>query len=51
MLDEERISLVAGTAEKEITPISDVRASAWYRTQMINHLTQKLLRDVSRRDD
>lgn len=51
LLDEERISLVAGTAEKEIAPISDVRASAWYRTQMIHHLTRKLLRDVSPRDD
>lgn len=47
LLDDQRIGLVADTAEKEIAPISDVRASAWYRTRMINHLTRKLLRDVS----
>ena len=50
-LDDERIALAARAAEQEITPISDVRASAWYRRELIHDLTQRLLRDVRRRDD
>ncbi|MHC4447193.1 MAG: FAD binding domain-containing protein [Planctomycetota bacterium] len=50
-LDDERIALAARAAEQEVTPISDVRASAWYRRELIHDLTQRLLRDVSRRDD
>jgi CO/xanthine dehydrogenase FAD-binding subunit len=50
-LDEEHILASARAAEQEIAPISDVRASAWYRRQIIRDLTRKLLRDVSRRDD
>jgi xanthine dehydrogenase FAD-binding subunit len=39
------------TAEQEIAPITDVRASAWYRTRLVSDLTRKLLRDVNRTRD
>jgi CO/xanthine dehydrogenase FAD-binding subunit len=51
VLDEEHIAAIARTAGEEISPISDVRASAWYRTRMIDDMTRKLLHDVSRPED
>ncbi|MHC4786428.1 MAG: FAD binding domain-containing protein [Planctomycetota bacterium] len=51
VLDDSRIADIARTAEQEIAPISDVRASAWYRTRLIHDLTRKLLRNVSRTQD
>jgi CO/xanthine dehydrogenase FAD-binding subunit len=48
VLDETRIADAARAAEQEIAPISDVRASAWYRTRLIHDLTRKLLHDVNR---
>ncbi len=47
-LDERRIEEIAHVAENEISPISDVRASAWYRKRLIYELTQRLLHDVNR---
>ncbi|MHC4767901.1 MAG: FAD binding domain-containing protein [Planctomycetota bacterium] len=51
VLDDENIDEIARTAQEEISPISDVRASAWYRTRMIHDMTRRLLQNVSRRDD
>jgi CO/xanthine dehydrogenase FAD-binding subunit len=50
-LDDEHIDEIAEATEAEISPISDVRASAWYRTRMIQDMTRRLLQNVSRRDD
>ena len=51
VLDDQHIAEIAGTALQEISPISDVRASAWYRTRVIHDMMRRLLHDVSRRDD
>ncbi len=48
ILDARRIEEIAHVAENEISPISDVRASAWYRKRLICELTQRLLHDVNR---
>lgn len=45
-LDDDRIDAIARDTRAEIAPISDVRASAWYRTRMIETMTRRLLRDV-----
>ncbi|MHC4101616.1 MAG: FAD binding domain-containing protein [Planctomycetota bacterium] len=50
VLDDEHIAEIARATEQEISPISDVRSSAWYRTRMIHDMTRRLLQDVSRRD-
>lgn len=47
-LDDRRIEDIAHVAEREISPISDVRASAWYRKRLIYELIQRLLHDVNR---
>ncbi len=47
-LDDRRIEEIAHVAENEISPISDVRASAWYRKRLICELTQRILHDVNR---
>ncbi len=47
-LDDRRIEEIAHVAEQEVSPISDVRASAWYRKRLICELTQRLLHDVNR---
>jgi CO/xanthine dehydrogenase FAD-binding subunit len=47
ILDDATLRKAARQAEDEIEPISDVRASAWYRKQLIHTLTRRLLRDVS----
>jgi CO/xanthine dehydrogenase FAD-binding subunit len=46
-LDEERAADVGRIAQEEISPISDVRGSAWYRREITGTLTQRLLRDVT----
>jgi CO/xanthine dehydrogenase FAD-binding subunit len=51
VLDESHIAAAAGAALEEISPISDVRASAWYRTRLIDDMTRKLLHDVGRARD
>jgi CO/xanthine dehydrogenase FAD-binding subunit len=40
------ISAAAEQAAAEVSPISDVRASAWYRQEMIRVLMGRVLRDV-----
>lgn len=37
---------IARIAESEVSPISDVRASAWYRKELIRTLTERLHHDV-----
>lgn len=46
-LDEAAIGTAAQRAAEEISPISDVRASAWYRRELIRTLTGRLLRYVT----
>jgi CO/xanthine dehydrogenase FAD-binding subunit len=46
-LDEERMSAIGHLAQEEISPISDVRASAWYRRELIGTLTRRVLQDVT----
>ena len=46
VFDEATVSAAAAAAASEISPIDDVRASAWYRRELIATLTGRLLRDV-----
>ncbi len=46
-MDEAQMAAVGQTAREEISPISDVRGSAWYRKELTGTLTQRLLRDVT----
>jgi len=46
-LDEAAIDSIARTAQQEVQPIDDVRASAWYRSELIANLTKKVLRHVA----
>ena len=50
-LDEETLAAAAATAREEIHPISDVRGSAWYRRELVQTLTGRLLRNVARTED
>lgn len=46
-LDAQCISSVATLAHDEIKPIDDVRASAWYRRELVFNMTQRMLQDVA----
>lgn len=46
-LDAATIAAVAEAGRDEVKPISDVRATAWYRKQMIHSLIKKVLTDVA----
>jgi CO/xanthine dehydrogenase FAD-binding subunit len=46
-LDEGAIERIAAVARDEVHPIDDVRASAWYRKQMIFNMTRRMLGDVA----
>ena len=46
ILDEKTISAAGETASNEVAPISDVRASDWYRRHLIRVLTEEILADV-----
>ncbi len=46
-LDEAAIAAAAQAAHDEVHPISDVRASAWYRKEMIRNMTKRILEDVA----
>ncbi len=46
-LTVETIGAVADVAHDEVRPISDVRASEWYRRELIHNLTQRVLDDVA----
>jgi CO/xanthine dehydrogenase FAD-binding subunit len=47
LIDDTIIAAVSAKAVAEVSPINDVRASAWYRRQLIFTLTGRLLRDVA----
>lgn len=47
VLDEAAIVAAARAAKGEVNPISDVRATAWYRKEMIHNLTRRLLSHVA----
>lgn len=46
-LDAANIAAAATVAQEEINPISDVRASAWYRKEMIHNVMRRMLTDVA----
>ncbi|CUW39549.1 xanthine dehydrogenase, small subunit (fragment of part 1) [Magnetospirillum sp. XM-1] len=45
-LDAQTIAKAAITARDEIKPIDDLRASAWYRRELVHNLLGKVLSDV-----
>jgi CO/xanthine dehydrogenase FAD-binding subunit len=47
VLDEEAIARVAAIARDEVRPIDDVRASAWYRRELVYNMTRRMLDDVA----
>ncbi len=46
-LDVDGIQTIATAARDEVNPIDDVRASAWYRKELIHNLTRKVLQNVA----
>ena len=48
-LDASTIEAAVAAAAAEVHPISDVRASAWYRTEMIRNNLRRMLEDARRR--
>jgi xanthine dehydrogenase FAD-binding subunit len=50
-LDDAVIAAAAAAAAAEITPITDIRASAWYRRNLARVFTERLLTDVVRNSD
>ncbi|MBI1732110.1 MAG: xanthine dehydrogenase family protein subunit M [Gammaproteobacteria bacterium] len=47
ILDEETIRAAAQAAREEVTPITDVRASAWYRSEMVSSMMRRLLHEAA----
>ena len=46
-LDAPTIDKVAAVARDEVKPIDDVRATAWYRKEMIHNITKRMLAHVA----
>jgi len=46
-LDPAAIERIAGIARDEVRPIDDVRASAWYRRELVFNMTRRMLDDVA----
>lgn len=46
-LDAATIAAAAVAARDEVTPIDDVRASAWYRQELIHNMTKRILDHVA----
>jgi len=46
-LDAAAIERVAATARDEVRPIDDVRATAWYRKELVFNMTRRILGDVA----
>lgn len=46
-LDAALIDRVAMSAREEIKPISDIRASAWYRQELVHNIVKRMLQNVS----
>jgi CO/xanthine dehydrogenase FAD-binding subunit len=49
-LDDARISAAAEAAAADAKPIDDVRASAWYRRELVRNMTKRMLDDVAAED-
>ncbi|NMF97925.1 xanthine dehydrogenase family protein subunit M [Aromatoleum toluolicum] len=47
-LDAEAIAAAADTARDEVSPIDDVRATAWYRKELIHNMTRRMLDHVAK---
>ena len=47
LLDEPGIERIASVARDEVRPIDDVRASAWYRRELVHNMTRRMLGDVA----
>lgn len=48
VLDAPAAAQAAACAAAEATPIDDVRASAWYRRELVRNMTRRMLDDVAR---
>src|ERR1035437_659602 len=46
-LDPATIEAVANGARDEVTPIDDIRATAWYRKELIHNITKRMLAHVA----
>ncbi|WP_407277878.1 xanthine dehydrogenase family protein subunit M [Aromatoleum evansii] len=46
-LDDDTIETAANAARDEVSPIDDVRASAWYRKELIHNMTRRMLDHVA----
>ena len=46
-LDAATIETVASVARDEVKPIDDIRATAWYRKEMIHNMTKRMLDHVA----
>ncbi len=46
-LDPATIEAVADVARDEVTPIDDIRATAWYRRELIHNITKRMLAHVA----
>lgn len=46
-LDQATIEAVARVARDEVTPIDDIRATAWYRKELIHNITKRMLAHVA----
>jgi CO/xanthine dehydrogenase FAD-binding subunit len=46
-LDAATIEAAAEAAHDEVRPISDVRASDWYRQELVRNMTKRMLADVA----
>jgi carbon-monoxide dehydrogenase medium subunit len=50
VLTDELIDAIADQYSREIDPLSDLRGSAWYRTEMIRVFVRRALRELSERE-
>ena len=48
-LDAATIEAAAAVAREEVAPIDDVRATAWYRRELVHTMTKRILVDVTQR--
>lgn len=50
-LDPDGMASIVEAVDRDIAPISDVRASAWYRRRVLGRLTERILRHVAHTED
>ena len=46
LLDQRTIDAAVQAADTEIHPISDLRASDWYRREMVRNMLRRMLEDA-----